>query len=129
MTLSLRHLLIPTLLVVSMATFFNSTHVANAQDPTDFAAGIKKALSVDENGLSKKTPTEILQTIINYILGLVSLFAVAMLIAGGIMVLTSAGAEEKTKKGKTLILYAIIGLLIIGVSAIAVNIVINVIFA
>jgi hypothetical protein len=114
-------------LFTSIAIAYGFTSSANAADPGDFQEGIDTALKSDPD-LSKSKPEDVLKKVIQFILGLVAILAGGMLIAGGAMTITSAGNEEKAKRGKTLILYAIIGLLIIGASAIAVNIIINVIF-
>jgi len=60
-------------------------------------------------------------SILNYVLTFVGLIAVAMLIYGGFLYLTSAGNEEQTKKAKTTILYAIIGIVVIALSYVIVN--------
>jgi amino acid transporter len=58
-------------------------------------------------------------------LALVSIIAVAVLVYGGFLFITAAGNEETARRAKTLVLYAIIGLLLIGASAIIVNVIIN----
>ncbi len=66
-----------------------------------------------------------LSTIINIFLGLAGLIAAIFLIMGGIRYITSRGEEEETKKAKNTILFAIIGLIIIGLSAVIVNFVVG----
>ncbi len=60
-------------------------------------------------------------TIVNFFLGFLGLLAVLLVIYGGIMVLTSGGEPEKAKKGKTILLYAVIGIVIILLSFAFVN--------
>lgn len=67
----------------------------------------------------------LLQSVIDWILGLVGTVAVLMLIWGGFSYLTSAGNSETTKKAKQTITYAIIGMIIIGISYALVNFVTN----
>ena len=59
--------------------------------------------------------------VLNFALTFVGLIAVAMLIYGGFRYLTSAGNEETTKQAKRIILYAIIGIVVILLSAVIVN--------
>ena len=51
-----------------------------------------------------------LSGIVNLLLGLVGILAVAAIVWGAITIITSAGEEGKAAKGKKAILYAIIGL-------------------
>ena len=55
-------------------------------------------------------------TIVNFFLGFLGLIAVLMIIYGGILVVTSAGDSEKAGKGKKILLYAAIGIVIILLS-------------
>lgn len=64
--------------------------------------------------------------IINAVLAIVSVIAVAAVIWGGIVYMTSGGDENKAATGKKVVLYAIIGLIIVAASAGIVNLVINV---
>lgn len=54
-----------------------------------------------------------LDGILGYIIGLFYFIAVIFTIYGGFTILTSAGDEEKVKKGKKIFLYAILGLIVI----------------
>jgi len=64
---------------------------------------------------------DIILLAINFILGFVGLIAVIMMIYGGFILLTSQGEEEKTKKAKSTILFAVIGIVIILFSFAIVN--------
>jgi hypothetical protein len=55
-------------------------------------------------------------TIVNFFLGFLGLIAVLMIIYGGILVVTSGGEAEKAKKGKQILMYAAIGIVIILLS-------------
>lgn len=55
-------------------------------------------------------------TIINYFLGFLGIVAVAFLIYGGVLMVTSAGNEEGVGKAKKIITYAVIGIVIIMLS-------------
>ena len=54
----------------------------------------------------------ILQIIINVVLGIIGFIAVAMIIVGGVQYTTSAGDAAKVTKAKNTILYGIVGLVI-----------------
>jgi len=58
----------------------------------------------------------IIVRIVNYVVGLVGIILLVMLIYGGVMYMTSAGSEEQAKKAKSVLTYAIIGIVIIALS-------------
>lgn len=66
-----------------------------------------------------------IRTIINILLIFASLVAVIMIIYGGVRYITSRGDEDETTAAKNTILYAVIGLIVIGLSAAIVNFVIG----
>lgn len=68
---------------------------------------------------------DFIQNIINVFLSLVGIIAGAMLIYGGFQYITAAGDEQKAERAKRIILYAIIGLIVIGLAAAIVNFVID----
>lgn len=49
-------------------------------------------------------------------LGLVGAIALAMIVYGGFLYITAAGDEKQITKGKTVIIYAVIGIIVIGIS-------------
>jgi len=55
-------------------------------------------------------------TIINYLLGILGLVAVAFLIYAGILMVTAGGAEEQVTKARKIIMYAVAGIVIILLS-------------
>ena len=55
-------------------------------------------------------------TIVNFFLGFLGLIAVLMIIYGGVLVLTSASNPEGADKGKKILTYAAIGIVIILLS-------------
>lgn len=58
---------------------------------------------------------------LNFALGFLGLLAVIMIIFGGIFYVTAAGEQEKADKGKKIITYAVIGIVIILLSFAIVN--------
>jgi hypothetical protein len=64
--------------------------------------------------------------IINIFLALAGLIALIMIIVGGVQYIISLGDDNKLQQAKNIILYALIGLIIIGLAAVVVNFVINI---
>jgi hypothetical protein len=54
--------------------------------------------------------TQISLNFLNFLLAIVGVLAIIMLVAGGIMYLTSAGDEDRIKTAKNIVLYSIIGI-------------------
>ncbi len=65
------------------------------------------------------------QIIVNALLVLVGITASIYLVVGGVRYITSQGETAETEKAKNTILYAVVGLIVIGLSAMIVNYVIN----
>jgi hypothetical protein len=63
-------------------------------------------------GISIETPSNILTTIIGYILAIVAFLGVLMFIISGIMYLVSAGDEKKSASAKATMTNAIIGIIV-----------------
>ena len=63
--------------------------------------------------------------IVNTFLGLVGVIAGAMIIWGGFLYVTSGVDEDNAKKGKQIVTYAVVGLIIIGLSVAIVNFVVG----
>jgi len=62
------------------------------------------------------TPQSLVGNIINYVLGVVGSIALIMFIYGGFTWLTSGGSAESIKKGREIIVWAAIGLIVIFLS-------------
>lgn len=63
--------------------------------------------------------------ILNGLLVLAGVVALVYLIIGGVRYITSGGDDDQIGQAKSTILYAIIGLIVIGVAAVAVNFIIT----
>lgn len=63
--------------------------------------------------------------IVNFLLVLAAIVATIYLILGGVQYIISAGEEDRQEKAKNTILYAIIGLIVIGLSAVIANFVLS----
>jgi hypothetical protein len=68
-----------------------------------------------------------IRNIVNGLLSLMAIVAAIYLILAGIKYVTSAGDEKKADEAKHTILYAIIGLIVIGLSMVLVNFIIFII--
>lgn len=84
-----------------------------------FAAGddatkpVPQALS---NPLGVTDPRELIGKIIGAVLGIIGSIALAIFIYGGFTWMTSAGSPEKVRKGRDMIIWAVMGLAIIFLS-------------
>lgn len=94
-------------LILSLFTIFTVTPVfADGTEGCDGVACIS-------NPLSAETPQALIGQIINSILGVVGSLALLMFVYGGITWMTSSGNQEKVKKGRDIIVWAAIGLVIV----------------
>ncbi|MFH1425911.1 MAG: hypothetical protein ABIG66_00545 [Candidatus Kerfeldbacteria bacterium] len=65
------------------------------------------------SGLPTRSAADTALAIANVFLGTVAIIAVILIIYGGFTWMTSGGSEEKVTKGKNILIWAVIGLLII----------------
>lgn len=96
------------LLFFSFSLAFVST--ASAKDDLTGAITLNNPLGTDVS------PQTFIGRIINAILGIVGSLALAMFIYGGFTWMTAAGNSEKVEKGKQILLWATIGLVVIFTS-------------
>lgn len=68
--------------------------------------------STGDNGTDGNFITT-LDTMLGYVIGLLYFVAVALALYGGFQILTAAGDEDKVKGGKTTLINAVIGLIVI----------------
>lgn len=120
------------LLVISVMTslfVFASTPVlVSADSVSDGLSQLKDKAgdSLPTTSISdESTPSEIFAKIINVALGIGFAIAVIMVIYGGYQYIMSAGSEEKATSGRQTILYALLGMVIIIMSFVIVNAVVN----
>lgn len=88
-----------------------STSVANATIPNPLGKDI--------------TINSLAATIISYALGLVGTISLLLFVYGGFIWMTSAGASDKVKKGRDIIVWAVIGMAVVFSSYMAVKFVIQ----
>lgn len=76
-------------------------------------------------GAGNEDPRIIIGNVIKAVLGLVGSLALGIFIFGGLTWITSAGSDEKIKKGKDMIIWATLGLVVIFMSYAMVTLVID----
>lgn len=109
------------LLFLPVEVYAQGTALKTLKESFEAVTKIGSTSGVDD----QRTVGSFIAAIIRIVTSLVAIIAVGVLIIGGFMYITSAGDETKASRAKTLMLYAIIGLLIIGIAGIAVNAIIN----
>jgi hypothetical protein len=77
------------------------------------------------NPLGTTDVSQVVATLINFVLSLVGSISLLLFIYGGITWMTSAGAPAQVKKGKDIVIWAIIGLAVVFTSYIMVKFVIQ----
>jgi len=73
------------------------------------------------------TIPELVAKVLSAVIGLIGILAVASFVYGGILYMTSGGSEEQLNKGKKVLLYSTMGLIVSILSYVIVNTVINII--
>lgn len=76
-------------------------------------------------GTARGDLQSVIMQVINYVLTFVGVIALAYLIYGGFRYITSGGNETNVEEAKSIIINAIIGIVVIGVSAALVNFVVG----
>jgi len=80
----------------------------------------------DESGIKKvPEPIDLVITFLNVALTLAAIIAVIGLVISGFRYMTAGGNESQAEKAKHGIMYAIIGLVVIGISVAIVNLVVR----
>ena len=77
------------------------------------------------NPLGITDPNALIAQLINFTLSLVGSISLLLFVYGGIIWMTSAGSPEKIKKGRDIIVWAVIGLAVVFMSYILVRFVIQ----
>lgn len=88
-----------------------------------FAQGLQPAIPFANTARGGLIPSVL--NIVNGLLVVAGIAASIYLVVGGVRYITSQGEEGETEKAKNTILYALIGLIVIALSAAIVNFIIN----
>lgn len=89
---------------------------------TAFAEGIGAPPDV---GLSTTKLPEMILQLVNYVLILVGVLALAYFVYGGFLYITAHGESQQVEKAKGVIIYAVIGIVVIGLAAALVTFVVG----
>lgn len=102
--------------------------IIHAQDSQGFSAGLNevKKLAGEQKLSSAKSTKEILQSIVAWLTSLLGTVALISLVYGGYLYISSQGDEGNVAKGKAIILYSVIGIILVGLAGVIVNVVISV---
>lgn len=101
----------------------------NSNDPVGQGLGAVQTSAFPNQGgggvLGANTVVGVIAVIIKLMLFVAGALAVLFVVIGGIMYLTSAGNEEQAAKGRKTVTNALIGIIIIILSYVVVNVVVN----
>ena len=120
---------IPMIPIVPVASAACSVWIFNCDNPTQVPycnsndpnspnyCSIDKGTEIVKNNVNLSIKdrkfSEYVQDVIVYLLSFLALLVVILIIWAGFLILTAAGDEERVKKAKSIIVYALAGLLII----------------
>ncbi len=78
-----------------------------------------------QNPIKADSVPELIGMVINSVLGIVGSLALLMFVFGGLTWMTSSGSQEKVKKGKDILIWSALGLVIVfgayGITRIIIN--------
>jgi Type IV secretion system pilin len=76
-------------------------------------------------GNDTDAPQKVIGKVIQMVLGVIGSLALLMVVYGGVVWMTAAGSQEKVKKGRDILIWAIVGLVVIFSSYAVVNFVLT----
>lgn len=117
------------LLTVAAAALAPSLTLAQSAAPEGLKSGFTEVLGKrgDLGVRSFGSISEFILTVLAVVGAVIAVLALGSLLYGAVLYIASLGDEGKTETAKKVIMYAIIGLLVLGAAGIAVNVVINII--
>ncbi len=121
---TLKQALTVSIVTVLALTFMSFSPLALAQissAPAATGSGIAVTNAGDNIVGGETDARAFITKILRFALTFLGILCVCLIIYGGFLYITSAGEEEGAKKGKTIIIYCIIGLVIIFASYAIVN--------
>jgi len=78
-----------------------------------------------ENPISANSLEEAITNIVNGVLGLTAIVAVAFIVYGGFLYITSQGDQQQIEAGKKAIIGAVLGIIVVGLAYVVVKFVIT----
>ena len=116
--------------VLGLSLVPNVVHAqqSGGSDPTSFTDGLNQVKQVaSENKLNQgQSSKQILQNIVAWLTSLLGTVALISLLYGGYLYISSQGDEGNVEKAKSILLYSIIGLILVGLAGVIVNVVISI---
>ncbi len=107
------------ILMIIMASL-TAVSVCSAQAPALFQPVIPPAGSTSKIGLVNNLPkgdwTQIMASVINIVLAITGSLAFASFTFGGVMMVTAQGNDEQIRKGKNILFWSVLALVIIAAS-------------
>lgn len=126
--LNFRNILLAAAVAISL---WGSAGLAYAQTPEDPCDKLQAQISAggfDVSQLPKYCTTEsVYNKFLTQALYAVGIVAVIVIIYGGYVYMTAQGNDEQSKKGRNILTWSVIGLIIVLVAVLLVNVVINLI--
>ncbi|MDP2669678.1 MAG: hypothetical protein Q8O99_01345 [bacterium] len=102
--------------VAAQTQIDNSKSLFNADGDLGYDGGAENVNIIGTDKQQQDSFVNVVKAAVNRVLGILALIALLILLYGGFLMVTSAGDEEKYKKGFTILKHAAIGLLLIGVA-------------
>jgi len=81
-------------------------------DKVSILSGLCKDVNPKDNKCDTQDARKVMFSLIQYMLGFLSIIAFLMVIYGGFMWTTAAGSEERVDKGRKILKWAVIGLVV-----------------
>ncbi len=123
--------LAPSAMILAPSSAFAVSHtVPVAEDCTDAKSCANQGVCALDpasctSGEPSKKVNDTVETVINILSVVVGVASIIMIILAGLKFVTSSGAPEKVSSARNTILYAVIGLVIVGLAQIIVFFVLN----
>lgn len=95
--------------VIIVLTLLSVVSIVHAQDPF----GLSKVKDTTLQ-LPSDSPANFVGRVIKWVLAVLGVILIAVIVYGGTLYMTAAGNEDRTKTAKTVLTYAIIGLVVVA---------------
>ena len=102
----------PKKILVAAVLFLSAAGQRVMADPVAFCNPMDPTCKSPDG----KNFDQLITGIMNFIFGLALIVCPALIVWGGFLIATSGGSEDKTKEGRKIITYAVVGLVIIALA-------------
>ena len=114
-------LCLPTTTTTTTTTVPTTTTTTTTPSSTTSTTTSTTTSGLSGLNLPSKSISDIIADLVDWLLTLVTVIAILMLVIGGVMYLVTTGDEMKLQLAKRIIVYAIVGLFVCGISYIIVK--------